>query len=102
MSLFVFLLRILPDFLGQRLSGNPVSIRIIGRDRFRYSENNRVMIFHAELLMGRPERRIYASSVKQWDAPFENELITDAQRRIIIERIYRYFEVRGISHEVVS
>ena len=102
MTLLAFLFRIIPDILSQRLSGDPFSIRAIGRDRFRYREGDHSIIFHAELFMGQPERRIYVSSLKQWDAPFENELIADAQKRIIIERISRFFKMREISYEVVS
>ena len=75
------------------------TIRPTGRDTYAYAEGDHCITVYVEVLMGQPERRIHASSASKWMPPFDGEEITAAKRRMILDRLRRYFEGRGVSCE---
>ena len=76
------------------------SIERIGRDEYKYVEGDHVLMFQAEMLSGSPRRVIYVRTIKNWLPPFEIEKITEQKRTAILEKVCKYFDVKGISYTV--
>jgi hypothetical protein len=69
----------------------------LGRDEYKYCENGRCLILQIEMLRGDIQRSIYASTIKRWLPPHENEAISVTDRNRIAEKIRVYFEKNGMA-----
>ena len=76
-------------------------INSVGRDEFRYTEDDHVLLFNAELMMDQPSRLIYASSIKGWLPPHDAEPISKARKEEILRKVCIYFEQNRESYVVV-
>ena len=64
------------------------------RENVEYQLGDHVMKISGELL-GPSQRGVYASSIKKWDAPYENEVVSDEEKRDILRTIIEYWESQG-------
>jgi hypothetical protein len=69
----------------------------LGRDEYKYVEGERSLILQIDMLMREPKRMIYSSTIKRWMPPYQNEEITEADRRRIASKIADFFSRRRIS-----
>jgi len=72
----------------------------LGRDEYKYVEDDHALKVQVEMLSGNPRRVIYSRTIKNWLPPYENERITEQKRREILERVCKYFDANGISYTV--
>jgi hypothetical protein len=67
----------------------------VDRDGYRYCEGPRCLLVQVELLRGRPNRLIYASSIDRWLPPHEGEPISPDRRQEIAETIRAFLDRSG-------
>lgn len=79
--------RILPNEIK---SNSGFSIRRSDRFWLEYKEDKKVMLIGVE--PGIKDLAIYISSVKKWEPPFQNEVITDEDKEKIIKNVKDAFE----------
>lgn len=72
----------------------------VSRDEWKYIEGDRQLILVAERGLGDPQLLIYASSVKRWLPPHENEEITDADRERILKKVCFFFDKSGKTYKI--
>ena len=78
------------------------SISPVSRDQLRYRESDHVLLFSAELMAGKPERHIYASSIERWLPPHDAEPITEVRRAEMLREVCTYFEKNDQSYQVIQ
>lgn len=76
------------------------SVEVLGRTGLCYREGDRSLNVDSEVLMGPTGMVIYASSIRTWAPPCEEERIDDARRKQIVENIQAAFRFRGFEIEV--
>ena len=67
----------------------------VDRDGYRYCEGPRCLLVQVELLSGRPNCLIYASTIDRWLPPHEGEPISADKRKEIAETIRLFLEKSG-------
>jgi immunity protein 74 of polymorphic toxin system len=72
----------------------------LGRDEYKYCDGDHALVLQIDMLMGKPDRLLYSSTIKRWLPPHENEAIDSTQRREIAERIGRCLEKAGYTVEI--
>ncbi len=77
------------------------AVEVLGRTGMRYTEGGRSLFVDSEVLAKPGAMALYSSSIKAWDAPHENEAITDDDRSRIIDNIGRAFASKGYELEVI-
>lgn len=64
-----------------------------------YREENREIRVAVD--PGPPSLALYPASIKRWEPPFDEEVLTDERRREILSRVKEALRVLGINYEVV-
>jgi len=72
----------------------------VGRDEFRYCEDDRFLDVQIELLSGKPRRLLYPSTITSWLPPHENEPISESKRREIARTICEFLNATGETTEI--
>ena len=67
----------------------------VDRDGYRYCEGPRCLLLQIELLSGRPNRLIYASTIDGWLPPHDGEPISADKRKEIAETIRLFLDRSG-------
>jgi len=65
---------------------NGVSVEVLGRTGIRYSEHGRSCFVDSEVLAS-PAIAVWPSGIRRWDPPHEDDLLTDDDRRRILQNI---------------
>jgi hypothetical protein len=73
----------------------------VGRDGLKYVEGDHELLAQAELQSGKPDRVIYASTVRKWRAPYDQETISPEKQKEIICRLEAYYTRQNVTCEVV-
>ena len=77
------------------------SVEILGRTGLRYTEEGRTIFVDSEALATAGAMALYGASIRAWDPPNENEVLSDKDREDIIGNIRRAFTSRGWTLEVI-
>jgi Immunity protein 74 len=77
------------------------SVEALGRTGLRYTEEGRTMFIDSEALATPNAMALYRGSIRAWDPPHENDLLSDKDRNGIIDKIRRAFASRGWTLEVI-
>lgn len=77
------------------------SVQILGFSGMKYSEGEKVLKIHSEVLAN-ADIVIYMYSIKHWQPPFDNETISENEKNRIVSNIERAIKFKGhnidISH----
>jgi hypothetical protein len=65
------------------------SVKVLGRTGIEYREGGKVAFVDSEVLATGFGMAIFAGSIKGWLAPHENDLMTEEDKRRILENIRR-------------
>ena len=90
----------------QRLGGEKTKIderrRLdrLGRDEYKYCDGGRCVVLQIEMLIGKPDRLLYSSTIKKWRPPFETEKIDATERSEIANQIAKFLNDNGHNVEV--
>jgi hypothetical protein len=76
------------------------SVEVLGRTGLCYREGDWSRRVDSEVLMGPRGMMIIAPSIRTWNPPYADELIDEARRKQIVERIQAAFRFRGFEIEV--
>ncbi|HVU16112.1 MAG TPA: hypothetical protein VHD32_04270 [Candidatus Didemnitutus sp.] len=68
-----------------------------GRDSFRFYQDGRSVEIHAELILGKVERRIFPQALKWSD---NQEELMPAKHDEVIQNLCEYFDRKGVTWEV--
>tara|TARA_B100001093_G_C26440370_1_gene847830 strand:+ start:332 stop:643 length:312 start_codon:yes stop_codon:yes gene_type:complete len=75
------------------------TIKQIGRDSYLYTyQNEYVLEFYSELLIGEPNRSIDVSSIEKWNPPNEGIEISKKDKEKIVKDICEYFNNNNFSY----
>jgi len=73
-----------------------VKVRIRGRSSIIYEENKKIMHIEAEMLSGEIDLVIYFDSIKYWQPPYKNKIISLDEKNIIKAKITTALQEKGI------
>ena len=77
-----------------------VSVHYVGPFTFEYRDGDRRLLVETERLGKRPNRLIFAQSIKQWEPPHETEPISDEKRHEIATKVGQFFRNNGKDFEI--
>jgi hypothetical protein len=75
---------------------NKFKIKIHGRAGLTYKEGKKSVSIDSEMLFSEYNMVIYTNSIKSWNPPFDNEMLTEENKKRIISNIKKDFEKTGI------
>jgi Immunity protein 74 len=86
------------QLVGNRWERSDDAYTVIRTDRFvlEYRENGKRVLIEVE--PGIPTLAVYASSIKRWEVPFEDEALTDEDRSRILENIKTVFNATNYAY----
>ena len=76
--------------------GKKYKIKIHGRAGLTYKEGKKAVSINSEMLFGEYNMVIYKGSIKQWNPPFDKEILTGEDKERIINNIKEDFDKCGI------
>lgn len=77
------------------------SVEVLGRTGLRYIDEGRTMVIDSEALATPGAMALYGTSIRAWDPPHENQVVSDRDREDIIGKIRRAFTSQGWTLEVI-
>lgn len=77
----------------------PFKVKLRGRSGIEYSEGRRKILVSSEFLAGDAGIVIYASSLKSWEFPFDDEILSEEDKEVIKSRITQSLTNHKIPHE---
>ena len=88
------------QLVGNRWERSDDAYTVIRKDRFvlEYREGGKRVLIEVE--PGIPTLAVYASSIKRWEVPFEDEALCDADRSRILENIKAVFDATNYAYIV--
>ena len=93
-------MRSLLNFLrgsGSRTDQEGFRVLPVGRDELKYIEDDHELLAQAELQSGKPERIIYASTVRKWLPPHDHETISPEKHTEILNRLLDYYRRQKVT-----
>jgi hypothetical protein len=72
----------------------------VGRDEYKYLEEERAVVVFIEMLSGAPNRLIHLSSIDQWIPPHKDQPITEEERQRIAKKIAKFLADQGYSVQI--
>jgi hypothetical protein len=76
------------------------SVEILGRTQLLYREGEKSILIDAEGL-AEPAFLIYQDSITRWLPPHDREIISDAAREKIIERVRSALQFYGVEVQII-
>jgi hypothetical protein len=80
------------------VSDEGFSVEVLGRTGIKYTEGNKVLMIDSEILAGPAGLVVYSNSVRNWEKPFQGEMIDKGK---IIDNLKRAFLYKGFDIEVI-
>jgi hypothetical protein len=77
------------------------SVEVVGRTHVRYREGERSILIDAEVLAPGRGIAIFTKSIKAWNAPHDQEAMSEEQKIAIAENIRRAIAFEGQPAEIV-
>lgn len=74
-------------------------VKLHGRSAIEYIEGDRHVVIGAEMLSGDVDMLLYSSDLLCWDPPFQEDMLTDEDRRRIMNNITSDLEKNKITVE---
>ncbi|HEY3373442.1 MAG TPA: Imm74 family immunity protein [Candidatus Aquicultor sp.] len=72
-------------------------VRLRGRSAVIYEEGERKAILEAEMMAGPTDLVIYLESLRCWQPPYENEVLSSEDKQRIKENITKELEAKGLN-----
>ena len=88
------------NHLGKTWIAPDVYLQSGGRDEIVYVKGGHRIYINSELQNGNIERIIYTTSIRNWQPPFENDPITEAEKTLILQTLCGYYDKCGIRYKV--
>jgi hypothetical protein len=72
----------------------------LGRDEYRYCEDDRCLVLQIDMKVGEVTRCIYAATIRKWLPPHDHEPLEPEQRRQIALAIQQFLNASGDPAEI--
>ncbi len=82
------------------VSDEGFSVRAVGRSALEYREGKKKVRIDAEMLIRPSGFVIYPGSLRCWAPPYDDMVIDEAKRAVIVDNIRRAFRSEGFEVEV--
>lgn len=86
--------------MSKEMNGPGCGVTVLGRAGLRYREGARSIFVDGEMLTGKFDFVIYASSIRAWEG--DAQVIADDERRRIVANIQATFQQNGLALDVES
>jgi hypothetical protein len=77
------------------------SVEVLDRTYLLYREGDRSARVGSEILSSPIGLVMYASTLKRWEPPHEQEAVDDVERRRILDNIQKAFQWKGYDCDVI-
>jgi len=82
-------------------SNDGYSVEVLGLVGVLYVEGSKSVHIDSEVLHGTSGLVIYKGSIRNWDSPYDNEIIDERKRDAIVENIRCAFRFRGFEIAII-
>lgn len=77
-----------------------ITARTIDRSRILYQDGKRKMYISFEWVTPDGATQIDSYSIKRWESPYQNEIITEAEKQNILDNIKKELERKGTTVKI--
>jgi hypothetical protein len=81
-------------------SGTGFEVRLKGLHDVEYRESDKVLTAFRERLVGEPSMELDPSSIESWNPPYQDESITPARKKQILENICAALDFLGLTYVI--
>lgn len=74
-----------------------ITVRTIGRSRILYKDGKKKMYVSFEWVTPDGATQVDSYSVKKWESPYQDEIITETERQHILDNIKEELERKGLT-----
>lgn len=93
---------ILNKFLARQSFNDGSSLWVLHRYALRYELNGRILdIGFEQALEPSIDRLIHVNTILHWNVPNDQIMLTDEEKRDVVEKILEYCNVRALTYKLV-